>query len=128
MEVPTTAQLKPQRCTSVGCKRVVQIAGDEFIGRLLQHVLPGGFRRIRHYGLLAPATKTSRMEQARTLLNMPQPQRQATEDAQAFVRRVAALEINTCPHCRGGRLCLVQLLPPQAGTAPHRAAVCRGPP
>lgn len=109
-------------------KRMVQIAGDEFIGRLLQHVLPGGFKRIRHYGLLAPATKTSRMEQARALLNMPQSQRQATEDVQAFMRRVAALEINTCPHCRKGRLCLVQLLPPKVAIAPHRAAVCRGPP
>lgn len=68
------------------------------------------------------------MELARTLLGMPQPQCQATEDAQAFMRRMAALEINACPHCRKGRLCLVQLLPPQAVIAPHRAAVCGGPP
>lgn len=118
------------RANDQGGKRVVRIAGDEFIGRLLQHVLPSGFKRIRHYGLLAPATKTSRMEQARALLNMPQPQRQATEDVQAFMRRVAALEINTCPHCRKGRLCLVQLQAPQLSTTPetYQGTACRGPP
>lgn len=63
---------------------MVQIAGSEFNGRLLQLVLPSGFKRIRHYGLLAPAAKRESMSQARALLEMPQPQRQATEDAQAF--------------------------------------------
>jgi hypothetical protein len=64
---------------------VVQIAGSEFNGRLLQLVLPSGFKRIRHYGLLAPAAKRESMSQARALLEMPQPQRQATEDAQAWL-------------------------------------------
>jgi len=118
------------RANDAGGKRVVHIAGGEFIGRLLQHVLPSGFKRIRHYGLLAPANKSERMGQARALLEMPQPQPQATEDAQAFMRRVAALEINTCPHCRAGRLRLVQVLAPQRTTTldPYRGAVCRGPP
>jgi hypothetical protein len=111
-------------------KRVVRIAGDEFTGRLLQHVLPSGFKRIRHYGLLAPAVKSERMSQARALLDMPQSQPQAIEDAQAFMRRVAALEIDTCPHCLVGRLRLVQLLAPLRSTVPeiHRAMACRGPP
>jgi hypothetical protein len=118
------------RASDTGGKRVVQIAGDEFIGRLLQHVLPSGFKRIRHYGLLAPAVKSERMSQARALLEMPQSQPQALEDVQAFMRRVAALEIDTCPHCRVGRLRLVQLLAPQSGSMPDALgqAVCRGPP
>lgn len=118
------------RANDTGGKRVVKIVGDEFIGRLLQHVLPSGFKRIRHYGLLAPATKGERMGQARALLEMPQPQPQAIEDAQAFMSRVAAQEINTCPHCRIGRLRLVQLLAPQQQSAhtSSRAAACRGPP
>ncbi|MFO0208197.1 MAG: transposase, partial [Betaproteobacteria bacterium] len=39
-------------------KKTVRIDGAEFVGRFLQHVLPAGFKRIRHYGLLAPAHKT----------------------------------------------------------------------
>ena len=122
------------RAHAQGGKRVVQIAGGEFIGRLLQHVLPSGFKRIRHYGLLAPATKGVRLGQARALLQMPQPQAQAIEDARAFMRRVAALEIDTCPQCRTGRLRLMQLLAPQrmapqtSAPAQHAAATCRGPP
>lgn len=119
------------RANDKGGKRVVRIAaGDEFIARLLQHVLPSGFKRIRHYGLLAPATKRNRMSQARVLLEMPQTQPQAIEEAQAFMRRVAALEINTCPHCHIGRLRLVQLLAPQRSPMPgtYRATACRGPP
>ncbi|MEZ5707482.1 MAG: transposase [Burkholderiaceae bacterium] len=118
------------RANDQGGKRVVRIAGGEFIGRLLQHVLPSGFKRIRHYGLLAPALKGERMSQARALLQMPQTSPQAVEDAQAFMRRVAELEIDICAHCQTGRLRLVQLLAPLRSAVPetHRAMACRGPP
>jgi Putative transposase len=91
-----------------GGQRVIAIDGEQFIGRFLQHVLPPGFKRIRHYGLLAPAAKTARLAAARALLAMPQANPQAREDAQAFIRRVAAIEIERCPHCAQGRWCIVE--------------------
>ena len=36
---------------STGKKRTIHLPGTEFIGRFLHHVLPPGFKRIRHYGL-----------------------------------------------------------------------------
>ncbi len=33
--------------------KALTLAPDEFMRRFLLHVLPGGFHRIRHYGLLA---------------------------------------------------------------------------
>ncbi len=39
----------------------------------------------------------------RLALAMPQPSAQAREDAQAFMQRVAAIEIGRCPHCQAGR-------------------------
>ena len=108
------------RADASGGKRVVAIAGAEFIGRFLQHVLPAGFKRIRHYGLLAPATKASRLQAARALLAMPQPDPQRQEDAREFMRRVAAIDIDTCSHCRLGRWQLVETLPAQRG---HLAAL-----
>ena len=36
-------------------------AGGGFIGRFLLHVLPKGFKRIRHYGLLGPAHKAANL-------------------------------------------------------------------
>lgn len=104
------------------------LADCEFIRRLLQHVLPSGFKRIRHYGLLAPAAKASRMALARQLLAMPAPNPQAREDAQAFMRRVAAVEIGCCPHCSTGQLRVVQQLPPDAAHGPYLGMACRGPP
>lgn len=116
------------RADATGGKRTVMLAGSEFIGRLLQHVLPSGFKRIRHYGLLAPAAKASRMALARQLLAMPAPNPQAREDAQAFMRRVAAVEIGCCPHCSTGQLRVVQQLPPDAAHGPYLGMACRGPP
>ena len=103
--------------------------GTQFIGRLLQHVLPAGFKRIRHYGLLAPAAKAQRLALARQLLAMPAPNPQAREDAQAFMRRVAAIEIDRCPHCKTGHWLTLQVLLPLRGQAQAAsAASCRGPP
>jgi hypothetical protein len=95
----------------------------------MQHVLPPGFKRIRHYGLLAAATKEHRLRLARKLLAMPQPGGQAREDTQAFMRRVAAIEITCCPHCRLGRWQLVQARPAdRAALALMGPTACRGPP
>ena len=118
-----------------GAARIVHLAGDEFIGRFLQHVLPGGFKRIRHYGLLAAPVKARRLALARAALRMPAPNPQAREDVAAFMKRVAALDIGRCPLCRAGRLAQVQVVLPRSrplagpfARAAHAAAHCRDPP
>lgn len=117
------------RADSTGGKRVMAMPGTQFIGRLLQHVLPQGFKRIRHYGLLAPAAKTARLHMARQLLAMPAANPAARQDAQAFMRRVAAIEITRCPHCPTGRWLVVEQR--AANPMARKALVptpCRGPP
>ena len=109
-------------------KRVVAVDGVEFVGRFLQHVLPSGFKRIRHYGLLAPAAKAERLATSRTLLAMPAPNPRAVEDARAFMQRVAAIDIERCPHCQAGRWRCVQSLPADRAALAAIAAGCRGPP
>jgi Putative transposase len=46
-------------------------ATDEFIRRFLLHVVPKGFHRIRHYGLLADGNRAANIAHARKLLAMP---------------------------------------------------------
>ena len=116
------------RADDRGGKRVLAVDGAQFVGRFLQHVLPGGFKRIRHYGLLAAATKTQRLALARTLLAMPQPNPRAAEDAAAFMQRVAAIDIERCPHCGLGRWRCVQTLPANRAALAAIATACRGPP
>lgn len=117
------------RADDTGAKRVIALPGEQFIARLLLHVLPSGFKRIRHYGLLAPAAKTERLAIARKLLAMPAANPQAREDAQAFMRRVAAIDVECCPHCKLGRWRVVeQCGADRAAIAQPTLAVCRGPP
>jgi hypothetical protein len=49
--------------------KVMTLAADEFMRRFLLHVLPGGFHRIRHYGLLANAHRKASLALARELLH-----------------------------------------------------------
>ena len=108
------------RADDQGGKRTVLIDGPTFIARFLQHVLPPGFKRIRHYGLLSPAVKPERLAHARAALAMPASNPRRCEDAAAFLQRVTGIEVSCCPHCRLGHWRTVQLLPPLArrlGTA-----------
>jgi len=117
------------RADNSGGKRTIAIDGVQFIGRFLQHVLPCGFKRIRHYGLLAPAAKTQRLALARQLLAMPAANPRAQEDAQAFMRRVAAIDVTLCPHCKTGHwLVIEQLLLDRPALAAIIPTACRGPP
>lgn len=113
-----------------GKKRTLRMSGPEFIGRFLQHILPSGLKRIRHYGLLANPSG-SKLAQAKQALHMPVPSRVAQDNAQAFMARVAQINIHQCPACKTGRLRVVQSSPGQkrlpdpmalrqAGTEPHR--------
>jgi hypothetical protein len=51
--------------------KVMALAVDEFIRRFLLHVLPGGFHRIRHYGLFANGGRAENIAHARHLINVP---------------------------------------------------------
>jgi hypothetical protein len=54
-------------------QRVMTLAPHEFINRLLLHILPHGFHRIRHYGLLASSARKVNLARARELLAVAPP-------------------------------------------------------
>lgn len=91
------------RDNQTGGKRTVILPIDTFIGRFLQHVLPRGFKRIRHYGLLAANHKRARLAAARAALQMPEPQPLAIEAAEAFLARVSGHDPCRCTYCSHGR-------------------------
>jgi len=109
------------RADAEGKKRVLRLAGSEFIARFLLHVLPSGFKRIRHYGLLSPARKKVWLAAARSALAVPPPEPAIIESVAAFLHRVARLESMCCPHC-GGLFRVTATLLPQHGV------MARGPP
>ena len=106
-----------------GKRRILRLPGSEFIQRFLTHVLPKGFKRIRHYGLLGPAHKTAQLAAARTALQTPAPQAAVVESVAAFLHRVAQMEWLCCPVCRAGQMRVIEILPARASRPP-----LRGPP
>jgi hypothetical protein len=94
-------------------RKTMRLAADQFLERFLLHVLPHGFMRIRHYGLLANRHKRNRLAQARAALNTPAPASIPLESVAAFCQRALGIDIHRCPTCRIGRLYLIGTLAPQ---------------
>jgi hypothetical protein len=90
-----------------------------FVGRFPQHVLPSGFKRIRHYWLLAAARNRRCLAQARAALRMPAPNPIPQEAAAAFMRRVARIDIDRCPRCQGRRRSMAQMAPLRRAIWPY---------
>jgi hypothetical protein len=81
--------------------RTMTLTADEFIRRFLLHVLPKGFHRIRHYGLLASASRRANIARVRALLAVP-PAAEAAEPVEAQDQRLP------CPCC-GGRMIIIEI-------------------
>jgi hypothetical protein len=81
-------------------QRVMTLASDEFIRRFLLHVLPRGFHRIRHYGLLAGSSRKASIALARELLGVaPEPNEPSAEDP--------VDQRPPCPCC-GGHMVIIE--------------------
>jgi hypothetical protein len=94
---------------------------SEFIRRFLIHVLPSGFHRIRHYGLLANGGRAENLARARELLDLPAPQDEPEPATEADQPTSLA---QPCPCC-GGPMIVIETFEP--GHAP-RAHAPRAPP
>jgi Putative transposase/Transposase zinc-binding domain len=105
-------------------KRTVRLPAAEFIERFLLHILPTGFKRIRHYGLLAPARKAMCLPLARDALEAPPPDTAVIESLAQFMQRVTRLTWNRCPHCGIGHFVVIAVLVRPGNRAPPS----RGPP
>ena len=83
--------------------KTMTLSAEEFLRRFVQHVLPRGFVKLRHYGLLASRGRNQRLTQCRRLL-LP-----ATVASRLAVDGDTANEVGParqpcCPHCGGTRL------------------------
>lgn len=83
------------------------LSATEFIRRFLLHILPHGFRKIRHYGLLAPANVNTRLEIARAALieaSPPDDDSPTQEDVDPGDQAEEDKDDATCPNCQIGTL------------------------
>jgi len=92
--------------------KAMTLAPDEFMRRFLLHVLPGGFHRIRHYGLLANGHRRHNLATVRRLLVPPASNASAIcDEAQTNTEQAAAPPTFVCRHC-GKPMLIVRLLEP----------------
>ena len=110
---------KDYRATGRTRHKTMTLAATEFMRRFLLHVLPGGFHRIRHYGLLANGVRTAKLAIARALLNVtPAPHGPPQEgDGEPD----AAPPRFVCRHCGGALLIVEVFVGRQTIRAPPRA-------
>ena len=104
--------------------KAMTLAPDEFMRRFLLHVLPGGFHRIRHYGLLANGGRRQNLATVRQLLLAPaDAARGVSSEAVANVEPGATPPTYVCRHC-GRPMLIVRLLAPDPAirAPPHSAA------
>ena len=88
--------------------KTMTLTTDEFMRRFLLHVLPSGFHRIRHYGLLANAGRRDHLARARELLQIaPAPVELKSTDADAPEK--TAQPTFVCPDC-GAAMIIIEIL------------------
>ena len=98
-----------------GWVKAMTLKVDEFIRRFLIHVLPSGFHRIRHYGLLASGTRAAAVARARELLAVTRPLDRPDAKV-ADQTEEPSRELRPCPCC-GGRMLVIETF--ERGRAPR---------
>jgi len=79
-------------------KKVMTVSAEEFIRRFLIHILPPGFMKIRHYGLLGNRNKNSKLLICKKLTFTPISQREKTS-TQELIQKLTGKDISICPKC-----------------------------
>ena len=123
-ETSVTFRVKDYRREGAERHRTLTLAAGEFIRRFLLHILPKGFHRIRHYGMLAGADRKAKIERARDMIARQEPSSAASknselEDPAKPCEREPSklLDLPPCPCC-GGRMRRVAILPSLARARP----------
>jgi hypothetical protein len=112
-ERAVTFRWKDYRATGRTRYKAMTLEAGEFMRRFLLHVLPSGFHRIRHYGLLANPVRLSNLAKVRELLEVVPEVRIQPDDP-----RDAVPVVFVCRHC-GAPMIVIDIL---QRTAPIRAS------
>jgi hypothetical protein len=86
-------------------KKLLTLSGVEFIRRFLMHILPKGFVKIRHYGILANRNKKTKLALCRRLSNSPSYLvKYEGLNTMEIVALLLGRDVYICPGCGAGRL------------------------
>ena len=98
-----------------GRQATMTLDAIEFVRRFLMHVLPSGFVRVRHYGLLANCHRQEKLARCRELLGAtatPQADTTPTDPTPLARGESTVTPTRVCPLCGAGRMIVIAELPP----------------
>ena len=101
-------------------QKIMTLDADEFIRRFLLHVLPDGFQRIRHYGLLGNRARESKLARCRQLLDAPSPPPPVLAmlaDPHDRYEALTGRSLRVCPVCAVGVMQRIGIIPATVGRA-----------
>ena len=87
-------------------QKVMRLATSEFIRRFLIRVLPDGFHRIRHYGLLASSARKTNITKIRALFGTQRTEETTEPELEPETTSLALRE--PCPCC-GGTMRVIEI-------------------
>ena len=85
-------------------QKVMRVTPVEFIRRFLMHVLPKGFRKIRHYGILASRDKLARISLCKKLTQTVFSVTKVAMTPLERLRKMLGADFDICPCCGIGHL------------------------
>src|SRR5207249_11827322 len=100
---------------AAGCRiKELRVDAPEFLRRFLLHVVPRGFMRVRHYGLLANRHRAARLARCRAALGADTPPAAPATTASAAERilQLTGIDILRCPVCGTGPMRRIDRLAP----------------
>jgi hypothetical protein len=95
--------------------KVMTLDASEFIRRFLLHILPDGFMKIRHYGILSNRNRKYKLAVCKKLLGTPcRHENREKELWQDLLTRITGTDPRICPYCGKGKMVLKKVLNPSA--------------
>ena len=117
-EQGVTFKWKDYRAKGKTKYKTMTLSAEEFMRRFLLHVLPTGFHRIRHYGLIANAGRRDNLARVRELLNVPSDADDEVSTGDATAEPVQPTYV--CPDCGAPMIIIETLVRGQPIRAPPR--------
>lgn len=101
-------------------EKIMTLTAHEFIRRFLMHILPSGFQRIRHYGIMANCNRQTKLTRCQRLLGKTlQKARFCDMCSVEVIKMITGIDVTLCQHCKRGRMVPLRISYPRSITEYH---------
>jgi len=101
--------------------KLMSLDAFEFIRRFLFHVLPDGYMKIRHYGILSNRNRNDKLLLCKQILGVDVKENECGAERESWedlLFRITGIDPSVCPRCGKGRMIKIQELQPRRGRYP----------